>query len=108
MIELTQDFLKKLAQAARAGLRQDISPDTAQGMKDLKDLAFQLLEEPEAASSRAVFHHLDKLLEDPTPAAELRPGFSPKIDADFRLAERDNFFRSGKSLAAESLPGRTP
>ncbi|MCF5709495.1 hypothetical protein GIV19_19730 [Pseudomonas syringae] len=108
MIELTQDFLKKLAQAARVGLGQDISPDTAQGLNDLKDLALQLLEDPEAASSVAVLHHLDKLLEDPTPAAELRPGFSPKIDADFRLAERDNFFRSRKSLDAQPSPGNTP
>ncbi|MDC6378849.1 hypothetical protein BW687_001465 [Pseudomonas graminis] len=108
MIELTQDFLTKLAKAARAGLGQDISPDTAQGMKDLKHLALKLLEDPEAASSVAVFEHLDKLLEDPTPAAELRPGFSPKIDADFRLVDRDNFFRSGKSLAAEALRGRAP
>ena len=108
MTESTQYFLKKLAQAARAGLGQDMSLDTARGWKELKDLACQLLEDPEAVSSVAVSDHLEKLVEDPTPVAKLRPGFSPKIDADFRLAEHDYFLRSGRSLAAQPSPGQTP
>lgn len=110
MIKLTDDFLDKLADAARVNFGLTFERQTFEGMQQLRRFAKSLLAAPDDDRTITVLNHIEKHIERPVDTKVIHPGFKPKIDHDFFLVEEDNYFRSGKSFpdAKAEAPEFTP
>lgn len=108
MIELTDDFLEQLNNAAQAVSGKTFDLRTAKGHTELQRFAYKLTQNPESSIAIQIFDYIeassDKLEAPSAPKKIWHEGFTPKIDHDFRMAERDNFFRRGKSFPDPAAP----
>ncbi|URM27141.1 hypothetical protein LLY42_25390 [Pseudomonas frederiksbergensis] len=99
MIELTSDFLEQLNSAAQAVSGKTFDLHTAKGQADMERFAYMLTENPESSIAIQIFDYIEasskKLEVHSEPKKVWHAGFTPKIDHDFHMAEKDNFFRRG-------------
>jgi len=106
MTEHDPGFLQRLVKAA-ANVGRRFHPDTPEGFKELQEFALELVQSPESDQTHAVLDQLSK----PKAFTEqkiLNPGFRPKMDVGFRIAEKDNYFRRGKSYPGKDEPAPQP
>lgn len=112
MIELTDDFLEQLNNAAQAVSGKTFDLHTAKGHAEMQNFAYMLTENPESSIAIRIFDYIEasanKLEAHSEPKKVWNAGFTPKIDHDFHMAEKDNFFRRGKSFPDPATPELEP
>lgn len=109
MIELTDEFLEQLNNAAGAILGRSYDLSTAKGQANLQRFAYILTEYPENSRTIQVFNYIEassskKLEAGSEPKKVWHSGFTPKLDRDFHIKEEANFFRRGKSFPDPRTP----
>lgn len=105
MLDINSEFIQRFIRVASAfGSRFNL--DSEADKKKLEAYAFNLLEQPD---SQETTEFLDRLGAHREVIQEkvINPGFEPKMDDNFHLAERDNYFRQGRVLPGDDEPEPT-
>lgn len=102
MIKLNSAFLLRFVRAATE-LGINFKSQKFQGIKEMSEYAHILLENPDSPEAKAFFDKLGnhrKVVQERV----IHPGFRPKMDLDFQIAEKNNYFRQGKAYSDNDDP----